>query len=51
MRFKGKASRICCFVYILNLVIKDILEELGSSNRKNAIDFLDRASKHMAKKR
>jgi hypothetical protein len=46
MRFKGEQSRICCFIYILNLVIKDILEYLGSSIYQDVIAFLDRVIKN-----
>jgi len=50
MRFKGKGSQIRCFAYILNLVVKAILADLGSSTYKDAIAFLDRASEYLAKK-
>jgi hypothetical protein len=51
MRFKGEGSRIRCFAHVLNLIVEKILESLGSSNHKNAVEFLDRASEHIAKKR
>jgi len=50
MRFKGKASQIRYFSYILNLVVKAILQDLGSSTHKDAIAFLDRALKYISKK-
>jgi len=34
----------------LNLVVKAILADLGSSTYKDAVAFLDRASEHFAKK-
>ena len=51
IRFKGEASRIRCFAYILNLVVKVILKDLGSNIHKDASEFLNRAAKHLAKKR
>jgi hypothetical protein len=51
MRFKGEASQIRCFAHILNLVVKVILKDLGSSTYKDASDLLDRATEHLAKKR
>jgi hypothetical protein len=36
MRFKGKDSQVRCLVYILNLIVKVILESLGSSTYKDA---------------
>ena len=50
MRFKGKASQIRYFSYILNLVIKAILQDLGSSIYKDAIAFLDQALEYISKK-
>ena len=51
MRFKNEANRIYYFTHVLNLIIQDILEALDSSTHKNAVEFLDRAIKHVAKKR
>jgi len=45
MRFKGEENRIRCFVHILYLVVKDILEFLGSSTHEDATAFLDRVAK------
>ena len=50
MRFKGEASQIRCFSHILNLVVKAILQDLGSSTYKDAVAFLDRALKYISKK-
>jgi hypothetical protein len=50
MRFKGEASQIRCFGYILNLVVKAILQDLGSSTHKDAVAFLDRALEYISKK-
>ena len=44
MRFRGAASRTRCFAHILNLIVKAILQELGSSTHKQAVEYLDRAS-------
>ena len=44
IRFRGEASRIRCFAHILNLVVKAILADLGSSTQKQAMEFLDRAA-------
>jgi hypothetical protein len=44
IRFRGDASRIRCFVHILNLIVKAILVELGSSTQKAASEYLDRAA-------
>ena len=49
MRFQGEQSWICCFAHILNLVVKDILESLGSSTHKEATAFLDRIAKNKCK--
>jgi hypothetical protein len=51
MRFKGEGSRIQCFTHVLNLIVEKILESLGSSNHKNTVEFLNRASEHITKKR
>jgi hypothetical protein len=51
MRFKDEASQIRCFAHILNLVVKAILKDLGSSTHKDASDLLDRVTEHLAKKR
>ncbi len=51
MRFKDKASRIRYFTHVLNFIVQDILEALDSSTYKNAVEFLDRATEHVAKKR
>jgi hypothetical protein len=50
MRFQGSASRIRCFAHILNLIVKAILAELGSSTQKQASEYLDRAAITIAKK-
>jgi hypothetical protein len=50
MRFQGSASRIRCFAYILNLIVKAILAELSSSTQKQASEYLDRAAIIIAKK-
>ena len=50
MRFRGEQSQIRCFAHILNLVVKDILENLGSSTHKDAVAFLDRVAKNKWKK-
>jgi hypothetical protein len=50
MRFKGEASQVCYFGYILNLVVKAILHDIGSSIYKDAVAFLDRASEYISKK-
>ena len=50
MRFKGEALQIRCFSHILNLVVKAILQDLGSSTYKDAVAFLDRALKYISKK-
>jgi len=42
MRFKGEASKIDCLAHVNNLVVKAILESLGSSTHKKACEFLDR---------
>lgn len=44
IRFRGLASRIRCFAHILNLIVKAILQELGSSTFKQAVEYLDRAT-------
>jgi hypothetical protein len=51
MQFKGKASRIRYFAYILNLVVKVILKELGFNIYKAALEFLNNAAKQLTKKR
>jgi hypothetical protein len=51
MRFKGEDSQVHCLAHILNLIVKAILESLGSSTHKDAQDYLDRASEHITKKR
>jgi hypothetical protein len=51
MRFKGEDSQVRCLAYILNLIIKAILEALSSSTHKDAQDYLDRTSEHITKKR
>ena len=50
MRFKGEESRIQCFAYVLNLVVKDMLAFLGSSIHKDATAFLNRVAKAKWKK-
>jgi hypothetical protein len=50
MRFKGEASQVRCFGHILNLVVKAILHDMGSSTHKDAVAFLDRASEYISKK-
>jgi hypothetical protein len=50
MQFKGENSRIRCFAHVLNLVVKDILNVLGSSTHKDTSDFLDRVAKAKWKK-
>lgn len=50
MRFKGEALQIRYFGHILNLVVKAILHDLGSSTYKDAVAFLDRASEYISKK-
>jgi hypothetical protein len=50
MRFQGSASRIRCFAHILNLIVKAILVELGSSTQKQASEYLDHAAITIAKK-
>ena len=42
MRFKGEASKIDYLAHVNNLVVKAILESLGSSTYKKAYEFLDR---------
>lgn len=42
MRFKGKLGQIRCFAYVLNLIVKDILADLGSRTNKDDREFLDR---------
>ena len=44
MRFKGEQSRIRCLAHILNLIVKAILHNLGSSTQKEAVAFLDRVT-------
>ena len=44
MRFRGEASRIRYFAHILNLIVKAILTDLGSSTQKQAMEFLDYAA-------
>jgi hypothetical protein len=51
MRFKGGESQICCFAHILNLVVKAILKDLGSSTHKATSELLDRAFDNIAKKK
>jgi hypothetical protein len=36
MRFKGEDSQVRCLAHILNLIVKAILESLGSSTYKDA---------------
>lgn len=44
MRFQGEGkSQVQCFAHILNLVVEAILEDLGSSTHKGAVEFLNRA--------
>jgi hypothetical protein len=43
-RFQGEKSRIRCFAHILNLIVSNILQDLGSSIYKAAAEFLDRAA-------
>jgi hypothetical protein len=50
IRFRGNASRIRCFAYILNLIVKSILYQLGSSTQKQASEYLDRAAANIANK-
>ena len=50
MRFQGEKSQVRCFGHILNLVVKAILKDLGSSTHKDAVAYLDRAAEHLAKK-
>jgi hypothetical protein len=50
IRFRGDASRIWCFAHVLNLIIKAILKELGSSTYKQATKYLDRAAKAIVNK-
>jgi hypothetical protein len=45
MQFQGKKSRIQCFAYVLNLICKDILSGLKSSNCKEAKKLLDDAKR------
>jgi hypothetical protein len=42
---KASQAKFGAFPHILNLVVVDILEDLGSSNNKHATEFLDRATK------
>jgi hypothetical protein len=50
IRFRGDASRIWCFAHVLNLIVKAILKELGSSTYKQATKYLDRAAKAIVNK-
>ena len=43
MQFKGEVSQIQCFAHVLNLIVKDILAELGSRTNKGNREYLDRA--------
>jgi hypothetical protein len=45
MQFQGEKSRIQCFAHVLNLICKDILSRLQSSNCKEAKELLDAAKK------
>lgn len=49
IRFRGNQSRIRCFAHILNLIVKKILEVLGSSTQKSARNFLDTIARSIAK--
>ena len=51
MRFRREASRIRCFAHVLNLIVKAILAELGSSTYKQATEYLDRVSEAIAKRK
>jgi hypothetical protein len=51
MRFRGEESRIRCFAHVLNLIVKKILETLGSSTYKSAKSFLDLVAKSIAEGR
>jgi len=42
MRFIKDYSQIRCFIYILNLIYKDILKDLGSFIYKEVVTFLNR---------
>jgi hypothetical protein len=50
MRFKGEALQIWCFAHILNLVVKAILHDLGSSIYKDVVAFLNWALEYITKK-
>ena len=50
IRFRGDASRIWCFAHVLNLIVKAILKELGSSTYKQATEYLDRAAEAIVNK-
>jgi hypothetical protein len=45
MQFQGEKSRIRCFAHVLNLICKDILSGLKSSNCKEAKKLLDDAKR------
>ena len=51
IRFQGNQSRIHCFAHILNLIVKKILEVLGSSTQKSARNFLDTITRSIAEGR
>ena len=44
------STQVRCFGHILNLVVKAILKDLGSSTHKDAVAYLNRAAEHLAKK-
>jgi hypothetical protein len=50
IQFRGNASQIWCFTHVLNLIIKAILKELGSSTYKQATKYLNRAAKAIVNK-